>query len=92
MPMFHEANRALQDRFGSRRLADRLVETRERDEALRKKLVTTVRDTVSSTLGLSPKDVVLLERGQIPRTSSGKLERHKGRPLYEQWLAERAAK
>jgi uncharacterized protein len=30
MPMFHEANRALQDRFGSRRLADRLVETRER--------------------------------------------------------------
>jgi uncharacterized protein len=30
MPMFHEANRALQDRFGSRCLADRLVETRER--------------------------------------------------------------
>jgi acyl-CoA synthetase (AMP-forming)/AMP-acid ligase II len=68
-----------------------LVETRERDEAARKKLVSTVRDTVSSTLGLSPKDVVLVERGQIPRTSSGKLERHKGRVLYEQWLAGRAA-
>lgn len=29
--MFHEENRALQDRFGSRALADRLVETRRRD-------------------------------------------------------------
>ncbi|MCP3136808.1 fatty acyl-AMP ligase [Pyxidicoccus xibeiensis] len=68
-----------------------LLETKERDEAVRKKLVSTVRDTVSSTLGLSPKDVVLLERGQIPRTSSGKLERHKGRALYAQWLSERQA-
>ncbi|MFP2924339.1 AMP-binding protein [Pyxidicoccus sp. 3LG] len=68
-----------------------LVDAKERDDAVRKKLVTTVRDTVSSTLGLSPKDVVLLERGQIPRTSSGKLERHKGRALYEQWLAQRQA-
>jgi acyl-CoA synthetase (AMP-forming)/AMP-acid ligase II len=68
-----------------------LAETRERDEAARKKLVASIRDAVSSTLGLSPKEVVLLERGQIPRTSSGKLERHKGRVLYEQWLTERAA-
>src|ERR671917_1543221 len=30
MAMFHAENRALQDRFGSRALADRLVETRHR--------------------------------------------------------------
>ncbi len=30
MAMFHDENRALQDRFGSRALADRLVETRHR--------------------------------------------------------------
>ncbi|NMO17325.1 fatty acyl-AMP ligase [Pyxidicoccus fallax] len=69
-----------------------LVETRERDEAPRKKLVATVRETVSSTLGISPKDVVLVERGRIPRTSSGKLERHKARTLYEEWLAEQGTR
>lgn len=67
-----------------------LVESREQDEARRRQLVAGVREAVSSSLGLSPRDVVLLERGQIPRTSSGKLERHKGRAIYEQHLAARA--
>lgn len=63
-----------------------IVETKERDGTLRRKLVAAIRDSVSSSLGLSPRDVVLLERGKIPRTSSGKLERHKGRALYERHL------
>jgi acyl-CoA synthetase (AMP-forming)/AMP-acid ligase II len=67
-----------------------LVEARERDEARRRQLMAGIREAVSSTLGLSPQEVVLLERGQIPRTSSGKLERHKGRAIYEQHLAARA--
>jgi acyl-CoA synthetase (AMP-forming)/AMP-acid ligase II len=67
-----------------------LAETREQDAESRQQLVAGIREAISSTLGLPPQDVVLLKRGQIPRTSSGKLERHKGRALYEQHLAGRA--
>jgi acyl-CoA synthetase (AMP-forming)/AMP-acid ligase II len=66
-----------------------LVETREEEDKRQRQLCANVRDAISSSLGLSPKEVVLLERGRLPRTSSGKLERHKGHALYEKLRAPR---
>lgn len=61
-----------------------LAETKEADPQLRKQLVSALRNEISSTLGISPGDVMLVGRGELPRTSSGKLERHKARALYAQ--------
>jgi len=60
-----------------------LVETREADPARRSQIVRAVRDTVSQTLGLPLADVVLVARGTVPRTSSGKLARGQARGVYE---------
>jgi acyl-coenzyme A synthetase/AMP-(fatty) acid ligase len=43
-----------------------------------------VRGVVSETLNLPVLDVVLLESGRIPRTTSGKLCRGRCRDLYEE--------
>jgi fatty-acyl-CoA synthase len=43
-----------------------------------------VRSTISETLNLPVLDVVLLESGRIPRTTSGKLCRGRCRDLYEE--------
>ncbi|MFL5909858.1 MAG: AMP-binding protein [Gaiellaceae bacterium] len=61
-----------------------VVETRERERQARADLVTQVTQAVSSTLGITPRDVILVRRGKLPRTSSGKLLRHGGDALYEE--------
>lgn len=63
-------------------------ETEEVVIALEKKphateaLADAVRDVVRTELGLVVADVVLLEPGQLPKTSSGKLQRRKTRQAY----------
>jgi fatty-acyl-CoA synthase len=66
-----------------------LVETREENEERRSELAASIRSEISTSLG-APSQVILVERGSIPRTSSGKLERHKGLALYEQLTQPRA--
>ena len=61
-----------------------LAETRERDINRRQRLVASMHQALSATLGTSPLDVVLIRPGELPRTSSGKLERYKGVSLYEE--------
>jgi acyl-CoA synthetase (AMP-forming)/AMP-acid ligase II len=65
-----------------------LAETRARDAGRRRAIAGAIRETVSSILGATPLDVVLLRPGELPRTSSGKLERHKGVSAYEHCCAE----
>jgi acyl-CoA synthetase (AMP-forming)/AMP-acid ligase II len=67
------------------------VETRETEHTERAKLVTQVRHAVSSGLGVVPQEVILLRRGKLPRTSSGKLERHGLEALYSQHASYAAA-
>jgi fatty-acyl-CoA synthase len=45
-------------------------------------------DAVSGTLGISPRELLLVRRGSLPRTTSGKLQRHGGQGLYETYRAE----
>ncbi|WP_461007384.1 AMP-binding protein [Streptomyces capparidis] len=66
-----------------------LVETREHDPAARSELVARVRLAVSGALGVTPRDVVLVRRGLLPRTSSGKLRRHGVEALYREHSAPR---
>ncbi len=61
-----------------------LAETKEKDPERRKQLVAAIRNEISSLLGVSPGDVMLVKRGELPRTSSGKLERHRAPALYAQ--------
>ncbi|WP_441245696.1 AMP-binding protein [Kitasatospora sp. McL0602] len=63
------------------------VETRETSPDARNTLAAQVRYAVSSTLGVSPRAVLLTRRGRLPRTSSGKLRRHGYEALYEQYAA-----
>lgn len=65
-----------------------LAETRARNADQRQAIAAAIRETVSAILGAAPLDVVLLRPGELPRTSSGKPERHKGVSLYEKWCAE----
>jgi len=65
-----------------------MVETRETDRQARADLVAQIRQAVSSGLGVTPRDVVLVRRGRLPRTSSGKLQRHGGDALYEELRAQ----
>jgi acyl-CoA synthetase (AMP-forming)/AMP-acid ligase II len=64
-----------------------MVETRETDDQARADLVAQIRQAVSSGLGITPRDVVLVRRGRLPRTSSGKLQRHGSDALYEELQA-----
>lgn len=58
------------------------VETKETEHAERTRLVARVRHAVSSGLGVVPREVILVRQGKLPRTSSGKLERHGLDALY----------
>lgn len=59
--------------------------------ALRAALAEQVAARVLEALGLRISEVVLLERGSLPRTSSGKLQRNKTRELYLKRKLEQAA-
>ncbi len=64
------------------------VETRETEPEARDELVARVRFAVSNGLGVTPRDVILVRRGKLPRTSSGKLQRGSiGLPYTECELA-----
>jgi len=43
-----------------------------------------VRKHLTDTLSLRPRDIVLLEPGSLPKTSSGKLQRRRAKTLYEE--------
>ncbi|MBT2382969.1 AMP-binding protein [Streptomyces sp. ISL-11] len=64
-----------------------MVETRETEPYARSELVSRVRYAVSSELGITPREVLLVRKGRLPRTSSGKLLRHGARAVYEQWAS-----
>ncbi|MFI6084538.1 AMP-binding protein [Streptomyces sp. NPDC051217] len=53
-----------------------VAETKESGAAAREDLIARLRFAVSDSLGLTPRDIVLVRRGRLPRTSSGKLQRH----------------
>ncbi|MFC8077007.1 fatty acyl-AMP ligase [Streptomyces sp. NPDC057307] len=53
-----------------------VAETKESGAAAREELTARLRYAVSDSLGLTPRDIVLVRRGRLPRTSSGKLQRH----------------
>lgn len=53
-----------------------VAETRESAAPAREELIARLRYAVSDALGLTPRDIVLVRRGRLPRTSSGKLQRH----------------
>jgi fatty-acyl-CoA synthase len=56
-----------------------VAETRSDDTAMTRR---TVAERVRQTVGLPPKDVVLVEPGTLPKTSSGKLQRGLCRQRY----------
>ncbi|MET8679651.1 fatty acyl-AMP ligase [Streptomyces sp. NPDC004647] len=68
-----------------------LVETREKDPAARGDLRGQLRYAVSAALGITPSEVVFVDKGRLPRTSSGKLQRHGIQELYEECAQEAAA-
>ncbi|PWG08476.1 AMP-binding protein [Streptomyces sp. V2] len=53
-----------------------IAETKESSPEEQAALVARLRLAVSDAVGLSPRKVLLLRRGGLPRTSSGKLRRH----------------
>ena len=59
-----------------------VVETKLEDESARTKLAESVGESVSETFGLGIQEVVLVEPGTIPRTSSGKRQRSLTRDRY----------
>lgn len=59
-----------------------VVETKLEDEQARSKLAERVSESVSETFGLPIQEVVLVEPGTIPRTSSGKRQRSLTRDRY----------
>lgn len=58
-----------------------VAETREKDG--REALGTKVKNAVYAATGLMVDEVLVVEAGTIPKTSSGKLQRRKARALYE---------
>jgi fatty-acyl-CoA synthase len=59
-----------------------VAETSERDPEARKALAVAVTRRVHEEMGLSVNDVSLLGPGEMPKTSSGKLQRRKTREQY----------
>jgi acyl-CoA synthetase (AMP-forming)/AMP-acid ligase II len=59
-----------------------VCETKEKDLALREKLVEHLTSLVAETCGLSLEEVVLVSPGTIPKTSSGKKQRSLTRDRY----------
>lgn len=58
-----------------------LVEIRSGSDDIQP-IVHNIREAVSSSLGITPFDISFFKPGVLPRTSSGKLERHKGHEIY----------
>lgn len=61
---------------------EELVVVAESNSALSEDLTRKVAQRIRDTLSLNPSDVMLLEPGQLPKTSSGKLQRAKTRSQY----------
>lgn len=55
----------------------------------KEKMISLIKQTLSSSLGITPYDVVFFGKGKLPRTSSGKLQRHRGTDLYINYCGER---
>jgi acyl-CoA synthetase (AMP-forming)/AMP-acid ligase II len=64
------------------------AETRVRDPDRQGVIARAISEAVAGTLGTAPLDVILLRPGELPRTTSGKLARHKGLNLYVNRRAE----
>jgi fatty-acyl-CoA synthase len=69
-----------------------LAETRTREPALCDVIVRAISESVAGTLGIPPLDVVLCRPGDLPRTTSGKLERYRGAEIYARWRGESPAR
>ena len=61
-----------------------VAETGEQDEARRREIIQAVRTRINAEMGLAVADVHLLGVGEMPKTTSGKLQRRRTR---EQFLA-----
>jgi fatty-acyl-CoA synthase len=59
-----------------------VAETELNDPAARANVATAVQRHVQEEIGLAVKEVALLGRGEMPKTSSGKLQRRKAREQY----------
>jgi fatty-acyl-CoA synthase len=59
-----------------------VAETAEADPVARKALAARVRTRLQSTLSMTAADVVLLGVGELPKTTSGKVQRQKTRAQY----------
>lgn len=57
-------------------------------EQEREKMINLVKQTLFSSLGITPYDIVFFGKGKLPKTSSGKLQRHKGAELYINYCGE----
>ena len=68
------------------------AETRTRGPARCDVIVRAISESVAGTLGIAPRDVVLCRPGELPRTTSGKLERYRGAEIYARWRAESPAR
>lgn len=58
------------------------AESSDEDPGRRRALRVGMRQVVSATLGVTPFDVLVVDKGSLPRTSSGKPQRHEGAALY----------
>jgi fatty-acyl-CoA synthase len=64
-----------------------LVESRVAIDGGRATMRRRICETLSAVLDVSPRDVVFVRPGSLPRTSSGKLVRYRGRTLYHEVAA-----
>lgn len=59
-----------------------VAETQESETQARQKIVDTITTSVSQTLNITPRDIVLIPPRTIPKTSSGKLQRSACKQAY----------
>ena len=59
-----------------------LAETNETDKAERDALVTRARDSATTIIGSPPDEIVLVDPGTVPKTSSGKIRRAAAKQHY----------
>lgn len=59
-----------------------VAETRTTDPVEREELASAIRGAVSESLGISPRHVLLVKRGRLARTSSGKIQRYGIESVY----------
>jgi acyl-CoA synthetase (AMP-forming)/AMP-acid ligase II len=60
-----------------------VVVAETKDAPDREQLARDVKTEIARQTGLTPDEVVIVDAGTIPKTSSGKLQRRKARELYE---------